>query len=93
MAYHIPIVVEVAYGIAHGMGIFADKKGLVKVRGVGLHPLHGWIHHRVEIGVLHPTPRLALGPCALIVDRTRGVEVAGHLIAVAEIPAAAALIA
>ena len=41
---NVPIFLEVADGVAHSVGIFADKHRLVEVARVLLHPCHAGVH-------------------------------------------------
>ena len=47
--HHIPIFAQVTNGIAHGVSIFTEEHGFVKVRCVLVHPVHARIHFRVEV--------------------------------------------
>ena len=57
--HHIPIFAQVTNGITHGVCIFTEEHGFVKVRCVLVHPVHARIHFRVEVRVTFATIRQA----------------------------------
>ena len=46
---NLPVFAQIADGVTHGVGIFADKHGLVQIAGVLVHPCLAGIHFRIEV--------------------------------------------
>ena len=88
----VPVFLQVAHGVAHGVGIFAGKVGLqVTVAvGVAFQETHLGIHRRIEIARVGPSARASLIMDGARVDGTHGgigiVEVAAHTALVAQRP-------
>ena len=89
--YYLPVFAEIAYGVAHGVGILAYKHRLVQSAGVLTHPFLSGIHLGVEIRETSAAVR-SVGAGALIMHRTR-VQSLGRVVAVAEILAVAGFVA
>ena len=83
---------QVTLSITHGVRIFAEEHRLVETRSVLVHPLHAWVHLRIEVRVLDTAKWLAV-LVAFIVDRTGRVECEGMVVAWTEVCATTSLIA
>ena len=88
---NIPIFLEVADGVAHGVGVFTDEHRLVEVARVLIHPSHAGVHLRVEIGEASAAV-VAVRAGAFVVNGAR-VERLGLVVAGAEVLAVASLVA
>ena len=88
---HLPVFAQVADGVAHGVGIFAQEHGLVEARSVAVHPGHAGIHFRVEVRV-QSAAVFAVHAGTFVVHGSV-VKAFGSLVAVFEVLAGACLVA
>ena len=89
--YTFPIFFQVADGVAHGMGIFAEKHGLVETIDISIHPFHVGIHFAVHIAETVTAIFLAVA-CTFVVYRAV-VQPFGCVVAGLEVAAPARFVA
>ena len=87
----VPVFVQIADGVAHGMGVFTNKHRFVQSAGILVHPGHAGVHLGVEVRESAAAVG-AGGTCALVVYGAV-VERFGHVVAIAEVLAVASLVA
>ena len=82
---------QIADGVAHGMGVFTNEHRFVQSAGILVHPGHAGVHLGVEVRESAAAVG-AGGTCALVVYGAV-VERFGHVVAIAEVLAVASLVA
>ena len=89
LADQVPILLEAALGIAHGMGVLAldERPGLGRILAVAHHVAVFHVHRAIDIGLA------VLGQGPLILDGTRRIQGLDHIIGIVEIGARTAFIA
>ena len=92
LLHRLHVLLEISYGITHGMGILTEEHRLILSTGVLGHPVHRGVHLAVEVTVGVASETLAVA-CPLIMDGTGAVHAVCHLIAVLEVAAASGFVA